>query len=228
MSIKFYEQTDYLLETRNYSTNHLDSYPEECPICNYSIAPVYIMEYRLNLYNRSLICGCPRKDCGRIFMVEYQSTIMNDRQYNLKTISPKTFPGQKFSEEIFLLSPKFVEIYNQAFIAELSGLNEICGGGYRKSLEFLVKDYAIEINPSNEESIKGKLLKRCIVDHISHEQIAFMAERAAWLGNDEAHYVRKWEEKDVQDLKQLIKLTASFIETELISKKIQAEMAQGR
>lgn len=28
-------------------------------------------------------------------------------------------------------------------------------------------------------------------------------ERAAWLGNDETHYVRKWPEKDVKDLKSL-------------------------
>ncbi|MCY8913411.1 hypothetical protein MOE47_04100 [Bacillus atrophaeus] len=92
----------------------------------------------------------------------------------------------------------------------------------------MVKDYAIELNPDDEEDIKIKLLKPCIVSYIEHPRVAFMAERATWLGNDEAHYVRKWDEKDVQDLKQLIKLTVSYIETELIAKQIETEMATGR
>ncbi|MFE4350182.1 hypothetical protein [Peribacillus butanolivorans] len=228
MAINFNNEIEYLLEEPDYKTDHLNTLPENCPICNHSIAPVHIMEYSLGLYNLSLVCGCPRKDCGKIFIVEYQSTEMNDTRYDLKAFFPQKYPVQKFPEEISNLSSKFVKIYNQAFIAEITGLNEICGGGYRKALEFLVKDYAIKLNPGDEDVIKSKLLKPCIKGYIEHPRVAFMAERAAWLGNDEAHYVRKWDEKDVQDLKKLIKLTVSYIETELISKEIEAEMAEGR
>ena len=48
-----------------------------------------------------------------------------------------------------------------------------------------------------------------ITAYIAHPKVASLAERDVWLGNDETHYVRKWEGKDVQDLKLLIKLTVS-------------------
>lgn len=53
-----------------------------------------------------------------------------------------------FSQEIKDLSPNFVKIYHQAEQAENTGLSDICGLGYRKALEFLVKDYAIAFNPT--------------------------------------------------------------------------------
>lgn len=52
-----------------------------------------------------------------------------------------------------------------------------------------------------------------------------MAKRAVWLGNDETHYVRKWEDKDIQDLKNLIDLTVYFISMTLKAKKYREEMA---
>lgn len=39
---------------------------------------------------------------------------------------------------------KFISIYNQALTAEKNGLTEICGLGYRKSFEFLIKDYLLK------------------------------------------------------------------------------------
>ncbi|MBP2259149.1 hypothetical protein [Virgibacillus alimentarius] len=53
-----------------------------------------------------------------------------------------------------------------------------------------------------------------------------MAERATWLGNDETHYVRQWENKDLQDLKNLIDLTVYFISKNLKAKKYKEEMAK--
>jgi hypothetical protein len=50
------------------------------------------------------------------------------------------------------------------------------------------------------------------------------AKRAAWLGNDETHYTRKWETKDVSDLKLLVKLTVNWIDNVLLTEKYIAEM----
>ena len=50
------------------------------------------------------------------------------------------------------------------------------------------------------------------------------AEKAVWLGNDETHYERKWENKDINDLKLLIKLTLHHIEAEILTEKFEAEM----
>ena len=37
-----------------------------------------------------------------------------------------------------------------------------------------------------------------------------IAQRAAWLGNDEAHYFEKWTSKDTEDLKQNTTSESSF------------------
>ena len=58
--------------------------------------------------------------------------------------------------------------------------------------------------------------------------IKAVAKRAVWLGNDETHYVRKWEEKDVQDLKGLIRLTILWIEKVKETERLLAEMPEGR
>ena len=47
----------------------------------------------------------------------------------------------------------------------------------------------------------GAVLGTVIADYLDEPNIRDSAERAAWLGNDETHYLRRWEEQDIQDLK---------------------------
>ncbi|CAM4463867.1 DUF4145 domain-containing protein [Paenibacillus xylanexedens] len=124
------------------------------------------------------------------------------------------------------LSPNFIKIYNQAAAAELGELTEICGAGYRKSLEFLIKDYLIHLEPQKEVEIQSKLLGHCISGITDHD-IKTCAQRATWLGNDETHYIRKWEDKDLNDLKILIDLTVNWITNKLLMERYLTEM-QGR
>ena len=56
---------------------------------------------------------------------------------------PKVPELHQFDENIKKLSSNFCEIFNQAYVAELMKLNEIAGIGYRKALEFLIKDYKL-------------------------------------------------------------------------------------
>ena len=115
--------------------------------------------------------------------------------------------GRSFTETISKISPSFCTIYNQSLSAEQDGLKEICGVGYRKAIEFLIKDYLISKSPDQTDSIKKKSLSNCIKDDIVNDNIKAMAKRAAWLGNDETHYLRKWEGKELNDLKKLIDVT---------------------
>jgi hypothetical protein len=96
--------------------------------------------------------------------------------------------------------------------------------GYRKALEFLVKDYLKIKLPGSTIDIEKKLLGKCIDELIDNPNIKAMAKRAAWLGNDETHYTRKWEDKDISDLKKLIKLTVHWIVLEKMTEQYQAEM----
>ncbi len=54
------------------------------------------------------------------------------------------------------------------------------------------------------------------------------AKRASWLGNDETHYLRKWEGKDLEDLKELLRLVVTTIEGELLYYKMKVEMPEGK
>ena len=42
---------------------------------------------------------------------------------------------------------------------------------------------------------------------------------ATWLGKDETHYVRIWNDKDIEDLKMLMQLTVYWISRELLTRK---------
>ena len=53
-----------------------------------------------------------------------------------------------------------------------------------------------------------------------------VAELAAWLGNDETHYVRRWEDKDIEDLEILVDLTVNAITNALRTKKYLREMKE--
>ena len=126
------------------------------------------------------------------------------------------------------MSPDFVTIFAEAERAEMLGLKLICGPGYRKALEFLVKDYVIRSHPDKAEEIKRLNLAKCIDEYVTDDKVKKVAARAVWLGNDETHYLRKWEEKDVKDLKGLIRLTLHWIEMDELTKQALEEMPEGR
>lgn len=192
--------------------------PNKCPHCStaYSSKPAHTCFFKdaiggVNLYSTFF---CPT--CEKAFFITYNINeyYSHDCGYIVNQYPASTFQIS-FSKEVSLLSPKFVEVYHQAELAESSNLTEICGIGYRKALEFLVKDYAISQHPDKESEIVSSLLGNCINDFIDNEKIKTLAKASAWLGNDETHYTRKHQNYNVQDLKRFIKATVAYIECEL-------------
>jgi hypothetical protein len=142
----------------------------------------------------------------------------------LRSCVPLVPTDPEVGAEVARISPNFSEIYREAHKAEQYGLKLIAGAGYRKSLEFLIKDYLIHLKPDDTEDIKKKTLAGCIRDRVEDHRIKTTATRATWLGNDEVHYERKWEDKDLKDLKGLIKLTLHWVEAEEFTKKLEKDM----
>jgi hypothetical protein len=172
-----------------------------------------------------LAVSCTREKCGALFVARYRRDWrVASSEFELKECVPMTPMKTEFSEEIQTLSSGFVEIVNQAVAAEAIGLEQIVGMGFRKALEFLVKDFAKGEHPEEKEAIEKKMLGPCIKEYIDDSNVKTVAERAAWLGNDETHYVRRWETKDVEDLKRLVGLTMRAIENVLVRKKYESEM----
>lgn len=196
-------------------------WPNECPFCHRHINPD---EFGFN-YERGyldMIFKCTYINCKRLFIVRYYSH--NEYAFHLESISIGTVQEINFSNEIMSISPSFVKIYNEANHAEINGLLEICGVGYRKALEFLIKDYLIKKNPEKSDSIKKKFLGKCIQEDVMDQKVKSVAQRAVWLGNDETHYVKLWTEENLESLKKLIALTTHWIDMEILTEGFNEKM----
>ena len=192
-------------------------FPNLCPICNNSISPKNIMEHvNEDLNQVYFLFACP--SCGKDFVTHYNLSY-DEVQYRtnrykkiyLEASYPVIPSSIEFDDCIKILSPKFCEIYNQSNSAEIYKLNEIAGMGYRKSLEFLIKDFCLKNNENDSEKIKKMPLSQVINEYIESEKIKKLSKASAWIGNDETHYVREWNDKNIDDLKRFIKSIVAFI-----------------
>lgn len=168
---------------------------------------------------------CP--SCGIGFYALYSSTSLDYGKIHFgepMRLFPVVQEEKEFPEQIALLSPEFVEIYNQAYAAEQHGLDKICGVGYRKALEFLVKDYSISKFPEKSGNIEDMNVAQCIREYIEFPQAQTVLERAIWLGNDQTHYKQKHTTKDLEDLKLLISLSVTWINATLETEKAGYEI----
>lgn len=190
---------------------------DQCPICKTATLIVPITGLIIDAggpYHGilSVFCYCPH--C--------KSTYINTYTHDYGTAAqkvrsePNRFEKLHFDVEIEKLSPSFVEIVNQAIEADCSHLNQIAGMGYRKALEFLIKDYAIYRYPDKKENIKSAPLSQVIKNYIDDPKIKKLAETTSWIGNDETHYVRKHTDRDIEDLKRFVSACVNFINMDLI------------
>ncbi len=195
--------------------------PDICPICSHAIEPV-LLSSRIHEFGETnstiftVFFECTF--CKKSFISSYSLKLdqHNSIGYYYKEIkflysAPSHFQNQEFEDCINSVSPSFVKIYNQALEAEHYSLDEIAGIGYRKALEFLIKDYCIFKNPLEIDNISKKPLAQCIENYIDDDRLKKTAKASAWLGNDETHYIKKFEDKDINDLKRFINTTVYFI-----------------
>ncbi len=199
-----------------------------CPRCGSGLLPLELAAVVFTPKNNNpddltvatILNYCPI--CEKCFISTYiAEEIPNREELKYKTVELvysepiKKIPKTDFSKYINQFSPKFVEIYNQTEQAEQTGLNELAGMGYRKALEFIVKDFAIKLNPDKKSDIESMLLSQYINTYINNPKIKTLAEKSAWLGNDETHYIKKHSDRDVSDLKNFINACVSYIDMEL-------------
>ena len=219
-----------------------DKEPNECPLCHCFIQPnelhwvLTTIDGKLR-FGLEIVYQCPRQECQHLFIARYLRSDVDMpntslpglspglRQFVLQELVPMTPQMQHVLPEISVFSPLFPEIFTQSVAAECYGLTQIAGCGYRKALEFLIKDYCISRNKNKESEITSSFLGSCINKYIESSQIKLCAERATWLGNDEVHYVRKWMDKDISNLKELIVLTTNWIHNEILTQKYVDDMS---
>lgn len=219
-------------------------YPNVCPVCNNACVPVFKYgmtdDTRPQPWVLQAVYLCPNNACGCLFFAWYEvcdgPVVFDSKTYQgnlqLTDVIPKYQVTRTFGEAVEQLSPEFCNTYRQAETAENNGLRLLCGIGYRRVLQFLVKDFIVKHVVASDvdevERIKQAFLGTCIRRYIDDPRIRAVAERAVWRGNDEAHYVRRWEDKDLDDLKRLINMTVNWVELVLESAAYQKTMPDGK
>ena len=203
--------------------------PDTCPMCEYSSVEFnHLMTYgvKSSPYTLQAIFMCPRNGCGYLFIGIYTRTTTGmSTVWKLQSTPILTLTKRKeFGKHINSASPKFEEIYNQALTAEANGLDDVCGPGFGKALEFLLKGFLVHEKPEEEEKIKAIKNIGALLDRLSDPKTKIVVERATWLRNDETHYTKKFEDRDVQDLKKLIDLSVHWIEASLDTEEYEKNM----
>lgn len=187
-----------------------------CPICNHALIPnvLYgsLIEYNKRSPNKAYLLNyCA--SCNSEFVSLHTAYVAD--LYRFQQSFPSSIPVKNFSDNIAALSPQFVKIYNESLQAENLGMDSICGMGYRKALEFLVKDYAISNHSDDKDKIEQQPLAQCIGNYITDERLKTLAKASAWLGNDQTHYIQKHSSHGLNELKQSINAFVTFIDADL-------------
>lgn len=205
-----------------------------CPFCNSKVVPVLrvlMTGHNVDGANLRFLARFPC--CNKEYFVNCDK---GDYRYNsgLSTRCDAKWTAEELPKEIIQLkaipeiideiSPNFRSIFEEAQAAQHLGYTQICGGGYRKALEFLIKDYATILYPDKDEEIKKMELGNCISQYVDNDLIKCFANRASWLGNDELHYLRKWEELDLLDLEGFIDQAIMAIDLEERRKELERSM----
>ena len=208
--------------------------PDRCPRCHSKVYPLRLTPVlapdERDLTVVEVAFRCPNRDCQRLFIAIYEQDpdkpAISPFELDLVGLRPVDYESPPVPQAVSGLSVGFYETYSQATAAEALGLDQLTGIGLRKALEFLVKDFAVSRQPDDSADIEKKPLAACIKDYIDDPNAQAAAKRATWLGNDETHYDRRWIDKDIEDLKVLVRVTVNWIENLLLTEQYRDEMPE--
>ncbi len=163
---------------------------------------------------------CPH--CHKLFVSLHNMYDGNVAQY-YRDISHQVFPYSQsdliVSEELKQVSPKFEDLYLQAYKAKTYGLKDIYGMALRKAFEWLVKDYALYLFPEAEDLIAAKKLAGCIDAYIDNPRIKHLATSCRLIGNNETHWKNSNSPEDLELLEKVLDAVIYYIQTEIVVAK---------
>ena len=212
------------IATKNEPSDLVDIEVEEvgkCPCCGIATSPTFLegfaiphadLPHTIYAYT-ALYCT----SCHSIYTARYISN-KGILGLQLDSVFPKIAKEISFSDDINELSPTFVSLYNQASVAETNvEIYGLAGIGYRKSLEYLIKDYLIKMKHQDKDTIIKMDLGNCV--NKLDDRMKTISKASIWIGNDETHYFRKNPEYDIEDLKSFINSVINYIELDFATNK---------
>ena len=202
--------------------------PNICPHCHVANEPRLLHNWFDKIEDVLIsVWQCNYNKCTRVFVASHEN---DGRIYVVERTLNGMPKGPIWPEPIKNLKDgrtvqtneerdsRFMDIYKQSLRAEKEGLDEIAGMGYRKAIEYLVKDWAISKNPSKKEEILNLWLSAIIKDFFSGD-LKDILDRATWLGNDQSHYNKLFDEYNISHLKELINLIMADLDREFKKRK---------
>lgn len=192
---------------------------DECPLCHKGIdmsqSSTYCYHDYCNEPHRHfyVICVHVCPSCHRSFITRHE--IYDQCRNNLydanQTVYPFDFETPNEIAYIRNISPDFIEITREAIVAKENELNKIYGMALRKSVECLVKDYALYTHPNDEQKITECGLGRCINDYINDSGIQSIAHSCRLIGNNETHWKNKNTKDDIHLMEKFINALVNYI-----------------
>lgn len=143
---------------------------------------------------------------------------------NMIMIYPET-SYTKFDEVISKTSEKFIDIYQQAELAESHNCYELAGMGYRAALEVLIKDYALNVLHDNKQYIEQLTLNDAIEHYFKgkdHEMDNITANVVRINGNNLVHWDKPEDFNSQETLDTLKEYFNIFLE--VITAKIKTKI----
>lgn len=209
------KNVDFVVGTTKYFSGPK---PIECPHCGSYVSPV--------LRN---VAGYTYEDSKVIYLSTFRGDCCSKDFFGLYDIRTSTglgslliiYPSHKsilLPDAIHKISPRFVSMYEQCYIAEQNGHLELAGTGFRNAIEILVKDFAIsELGHTQTEVVKKKLAD-AIKTYLPSIDLQQSADVVRILGNDYTHYNQKYDDVSFPILKAYVDIFIKSIETTYLIK----------
>jgi hypothetical protein len=196
--------------------------PMTCPHCGYGTDGT-ITNYSLfaNNENAYVAISIRCTHCNRLFLAIYEGKPpikgnIDSEHLNFIRCIPSD-SGVPAPENLETLSPRFAELHHQAQVAVEHDLYDLAAIGYRCALEVLVKDSAIEELKEPPEVVKKMKLERALAKYLKQEKLLKTADVVRFLGNDHAHYEKRYPELEFPVLLKYYNMFLQMIDVEYSS-----------
>lgn len=190
--------------------------PAQCPYCGLGCDPLILNHNLVSPFTSRpphfvfLVLQCTA--CKKLFTATY---MVENAHSSLCCMTPEH--SDVFSDEqLENLSPRFIEMYNQALRAKDNGDLNLAAIGYRTALEILVKDYAINELHEPREKVVNKKLFPAISEYLPANTLIKAADVIRILGNDHTHYERKYPEFDFKLLQEYMDIFINLVRVRLL------------
>jgi hypothetical protein len=199
------------------------SIPDNCPICGVinisTLSGSALLEYN-DGHLAVILHRCNNPSCKKHFYTTHKLKIMRGQiSSNFLAIYPR-ISSTTFEPLLTEMSPDFVKIYNGAYASESDGYIHNAGMGYRLALEFLLKDYLINVEELPREKIEKLSIADCIKEHFSESESFYnSADVVRILGNSYSHYVNRHPEIDFDTIKTYLDFCVALVLMRIKMKK---------